>query len=370
MKKGIVLHCAQYAAPYAGNFIRSLTALENRLSSFGIEMAYVFPSEASSQLWWKSFVSAHIAYCVDCGLNAAHTQKLAAIIQKTNPFIIHTHFEGYDELVVRSVKCINSDACIVWHMHDVLTYHQNPLKRLYQHWCFYRHYHCYGKGVAAIGVSQEILSFTSSYRKLFGGSFRKSVVIPNGVDSSRLSQRDWNVNHSSFTFLAFGGRNVQKRIDLLLSSAQKLRESYDIRVLVTEGTDTRDVMNTFFSGNIPEWCQIIPQSDDVNSIFSLADCFVSTSVHETFSYAICEASFYGLPVIQSDIEGTKWNANNPSTFVFSSGSQKELYDVMQCVVNKRKSELWKICEKTRIANMENYGIDRWSERIIDFYEQQ
>lgn len=95
---------------------------------------------------------------------------------------------------------------------------------------------------------------------------------------------------------------------------------------------------------------------------------MSTSVRETFSYAIAEATIYGLPVIQSDIEGTKWNKDNPSTFIFPSGNVDALAETMQKVMQTPYKEMISLCAQTRNNNMRNYSLDSWSGKIIEFFQ--
>lgn len=364
-----ILHCADYAAPYAGNFIRSLVALEQSIIEMGDNMAYVFPSEIRHQDWWNAFSADHEVYTTESCRENERTKELILLINKLQPTIVHTHFEGYDIAVARAVRFTRSHARVVWHMHDMMCYHPNPLKHLYQYWCFFRHYCLYGRDVVAIGVSKQILEFTQRFRGTFGGKFLYAEVVENGVDFSRLCQKNDNSRHKPFSFLSFGGRNVQKRVDLLLEAVSELVSKYDIRVIVTNGVDTANVVRNYFNGTIPSWCTLIPQSDDINSIFAQADCFVSTSVHETFSYAICEAVVYGLPVIQSDIEGTLWNAQNPSTFMFHSGDTKDLKKAVCNVLETESVELHKRCSQSRQAVMAKYGIDGWCNKILNIYHK-
>ena len=360
-----VLHFADYYAPYEGNFINSLVCLENQLTKNRGKVDYVFPMQVAYQPWWEKFSSTHTCH-VTSGTNSIN--EIHDIIEKVNPMIIHTHFEGYDISVSKAINNCHNKAQIVWHMHDVITYHQNPLKRLYQYWRFFLHYFYYGKNVSAIGVSKQILDFTKKYRHMFGGNFLSSELIPNGIDFSRIRKHEKYQTRIPFTFLSYGGRNVQKRIDLLLSAAQDLVSKFEIRIIITKGTDTVAVCETFFGGDIPNWCQLIEQSDDINTILEQADCFVSTSVHETFSYAICEATYFGLPIIQSDIDGTRWNANNPSTFLFRSGDSHDLERAMVEVMKRDEGTLQNDISQTCTNNMK-YGIDNWCERIISFYEK-
>ena len=60
IRNGRLLCIAQYAAPYEGNFIASLEALEAILcKEYKCEVAYVFPRLASSQAWIHKFMLEH-----------------------------------------------------------------------------------------------------------------------------------------------------------------------------------------------------------------------------------------------------------------------------------------------------------------------
>ena len=57
-----IIHIAQYAAPYEGNFIKSLKFLETSLAEIGCKMAYIFPEKAKEQSWWNDFEKSHTVY--------------------------------------------------------------------------------------------------------------------------------------------------------------------------------------------------------------------------------------------------------------------------------------------------------------------
>lgn len=176
--------------------------------------------------------------------------------------------------------------------------------------------------------------------------------------------------NSKFRFLSYGGRNVQKRVDLLIKAALALSGTRDdFEVVITKGTDTEKVVNHIFNGDIPGWLRLIEQTDTIVDLLSSVDCFVSTSVHETFSYAVAEASVFGLPVIQSDIDGTMWNASNPSTFLFQSENVEDLACRMRDVIDLPKEDMRRRCEITRLRNVEQYSFDMWVNKIVDFLER-
>ena len=136
---------------------------------------------------------------------------------------------------------------------------------------------------------------------------------------------------------------------------------------ITIGTDTIDVVSMYFNNEIPSWCHLINQNEDITSIFSFADCFISASVHETFSYAICEASIYGIPIIQSDITGTKWNAINPSVKEFKSLDVAELSNQICSIIETPIDKIKNDCLVTRQNNIKEYSLENWSKKIINFY---
>lgn len=140
-------------------------------------------------------------------------------------------------------------------------------------------------------------------------------------------------------------------------------------VYITRGTDTDDVVLEKFGNNVPIWCHIVDQRENINELYEMADCFVSSSDAETFSYAICETTIANMPVIQSDIDGTMWNADNPSTYLFKQGDSDSLAEAMMNYMISNPKDLQQACLETRRNNLARYGLDAWCERIIRFYEQ-
>lgn len=186
---------------------------------------------------------------------------------------------------------------------------------------------------------------------------------------TRLEKHDASATNRIYTFGAFGGRNTQKRVDLIMHAAKGLADKgYDFNVIVTCGSDTRDVVNDIFGTEVPPYMTLVPQASEINSFYSDIDCFISSSSHETFSYAVAEATITGLPVIQSDIVGTKWNAGNPSVTEFKSGDIFELSAAMEKMLVADKEELSISCEMTRHHNLEFLSLDRWSEGVIQHFK--
>jgi len=127
------------------------------------------------------------------------------------------------------------------------------------------------------------------------------------------------------------------------------------------------VVKEIVGNNIPSWLQLVEQTNDVNQLLNNASCYVSTSVHETMSTAIAEATLAGIPVIQSDIPGTYWNANNPSVFLFKSGNIDDLVTKMEMVIKSNRTQLIEDCRISRQNNLERLQIDTWCKKVLDSY---
>lgn len=373
IKNKTILMVAQYAAPYEGNFVKSLYAIEEKLSNIGCNVSYIWPRDARNKEWFKKAFSSHKFFVVNDNPQKA-VDDIGRILIELHPDIIHTHFDGYDVPVIKALRKLGmeNDVHVVWHLHDHLGFMNDIARKFYQLYGYLMHYGRYAKNVSAIGVGAEVAYFANTWHKLWcGNGFKKIEVIPNAIDTNRISILKQNDKPGN-SFLAFGGRNVQKRIDLLLDAASYINgggKSKFVNVYITRGTDTDDIVMSKFGNNVPEWCHIVEQRENINELFDMADCFVSCSDAETFSYAVCEATIANMPVIQSDIDGTMWNADNPSTFLFKRGRVESLVVAMQRYMDTDSQTLQKKCLLTRQNNTEKFGIDKWSERIIHFYEQ-
>ncbi len=129
---------SQYAAPYRGNFIPSIEFLGDTLEKkYGYNCIYVFPESAKKCEWIKDFQELHhIEFTDDNPRSSKCVQQLKNLFNNYKPTLIHTHFDGYDESVVKASKSY-SGCSIVWHLHDHLSYLNNPLKKTFSTQVFY-----------------------------------------------------------------------------------------------------------------------------------------------------------------------------------------------------------------------------------------
>lgn len=361
-----LLMVAQYAAPYEGNFMKSLYAFEERLKEKGSQVMYVLPQAAKDCDWFEEASRKHKFFLTDNKPSKA-MNDLGRIFLETHPDIVHTHFDGYDIAVVKTLRKLGMNQTeVVWHLHDHIGFMPDLFRTVYQVYSYIRHYGWHGRNVSVIAANYEVGFSANIWNLLWNKQpYKNFAIIPNALDESRISLRK-QLKGRIHSFLAFGGRNKDKRIDLL-ADAGTILGGGNFEIYITNGSDTKQVLYDKFNGSLPEWLHIIEQRENVNEVYDMADCFVSSSDAETFSYAILEATIAGLPVIQSDIQATMWNADNPSTFLFRQGSAEALANAMLKVMHSETNVLQSACEETRKRNLANYSMLRWCEKIEDFY---
>lgn len=371
MKNQTIIHIANYAAPYKGNFIASLETLERQLKENGNNrMVYIFPEECKKQQWIKDFELKRkgCVYFVPSPMRKYYLFldknlifKLEKIFEEEKPNIIHSHFDGYDEYVVKANK-MNSK--IIWHCHNLRTLVKNPLKKMYQKILLYYQYHIIGKNVSIIILGKEF----KKHLEQFG--YKKEVfLLPNGIQEKRISFAK-KVNNDKTIFLNFGGRANDKGLDILLKAIKILIEK-DLKfvVRITEGVDTRKCIKEYFGEKIPTEIEIIPQTEDIANRFHEADWFISSSRRETFSYAIAEAMLSGTPIISSNISGVQWALKQASVISFNNEDFYDLVVKMEQIISGKISINNKNLKDSHEFILENYTATVWAEKIIKYYEK-
>ncbi len=372
MQNKTIMHIAHYAAPYMGNFIESLVALEAELKSSGNRMIYVFPETCKNTAWIHDFSSQHIVYFVESCitkhkffLNKKVICNLIAIFEKEQPDIIHSHFDGYDIPILLAKKKLNLSSPIIWHHHNPKTLMQNPIKRTYQKLCLYRQYQIWGKQAYIIPVSDSCFEEVRSY----GFDMTRAYTINNGICETRIRQKDLNqkTNHEPFTFLCFGGRGDHKGIDILLNAVKLLKDSCAFKLILVKGSDTEQYVASAFGSRPPSEIQLIAPVENINILFDQADCFISSSRRETFSYAVHEAALYGLPIISSDIPALQKINQMPSVFTFPNQDSDALASQMKTLILNQQQDMFSALYETRKYVEDHLTIRRWAQIIIEQY---
>lgn len=167
-----------------------------------------------------------------------------------------------------------------------------------------------------------------SKRKLLNSGFvrDKIFIIPHGVDTEvyfshsennrNILRNQIGVNRDSYCFLNIGAMTFNKGIDLLIEAYSKLFEkNKHIKLILKDqsnlyGNDTRIAISNILKANnkdtdidLIESIILITENLSVtqlNSLYNIADCYVSPYRAEGFNIPVLEAMACGCPVIVSE----------------------------------------------------------------------
>ena len=358
----IVLQVCAYAAPYEGNFIKSLYALENELQSQGHCVYYAFPKIASNISWCQELAKRTKVFF----LPLRHARllpetyiMLRRIVKNEKIDIIHSHFELYD----MACKVASSKHTkVFWHLHDPVNKSPKPGRNIINK----LQYSIFSRNVTLLSVCEHYKDIVLSYG--FKGKAAKTVV--NGIDLERITF-PYEVAEKKYDFLTFGWDFYRKGTDIILNVLKRLaQEGYTFKFLLNCNDKTKPYIETYIGDENPSWLEIGEPVEDINSLFCCSKTFIQASRRETFSYAVCEAAYAGMDVLSSDIYGLEWAHSIPSVSFFENENEIQLYNSLKQRLQKSKTLSGSVVEQSRRVIESDFSLNVWVNRILDEYEIQ
>lgn len=354
---GIILQVCAYGAEYAGNFIASLEVLEEELLKKGYTTIYAFCNKARNKSWCKRIEERTKVYYLpeSKARILPRTYKIFKQIYKDNEVdIVHTHFELYD---IPATVMAKKKTFIYWHLHDPINVSDGVRGLL---WRFQ-----YG----VVGKRAKLLAVSDFYRKKvisIGFAEEQSQVILNGIDTSRLEVGHFS-EKQKYQFLTLGWDFYRKGDDIIIEACKRLYdEGYKFYLLLNGNDSTWPILEQFLkSKEYPFLIKGYP-TKKIGELYKSANIFIQASRKETFSYAVCEASYMGMPVISSDIVGLEWAHQLPTVSFFENENVEDLYDLMKMFLDgKHFTE--KEYYRTKAIIDSEYTIQAWSHKVMKIY---
>lgn len=350
-----VLQVCAYAAPYEGNFIKSLKALQNKLSGYSVETVYAFPESAKNIQWCEELSKTNKVYFLPLSKASVRlsTRRILKRIYKENPDIgiIHSHFELYDIPVVltapKSVK-------VFWHLHDAIQIYTDIKNRLI-------HKVQYG----LLHKKAKLLSVSEKHKDyVLGLGFPKenAFFLPNGLDLERINKVQTDVNERKYDFLIFGWEFERKGVDLCIKAFKKLNETARVGIVATKEIEERIISEY---GEIPG-LEVIELTKDINGLYAKTKCFLHISRAEGLSYALLEAVYAGLPVICSDIKENLFAEKFQSVTMVKNEDIDAIADAMKAQLAKPECEEEAVDSAREIIE-KDYSVTSWVDNVLEHY---
>lgn len=355
-----ILLISNYAAPYRGNFIPSLEAIEQHLPS-GSKVFYAFPLVAQNIHWMQEFALQHKVVFLQTAFygkkpHRASLVQLSRLIKQEQIDVVHTHFiEGNINLWLLK-RC--TKVRFVANLHN----HYIPSGRLWawRAWLFRNTNDC------VIGDSPSVSE--SAYAIQVKRD--KVVTILNSIQFSRLDEYrllDWR-NSAQYALLMFGYPWHRKGVDVVARAVHKLRKEgklIDLYIAQSGGVEATNEGIKQSLGFLPDWVKNLPPTEQLADYYNSADIFISAGREEGLSYSPIEAAYCQCDVICSDIPG------NPTDIPTIGLYSVEDVDALSAMIVERLafSAVKKLDNKQQQHDyvFAHYNVENWAEEIVRTY---
>ncbi len=365
-----ILHLTDYGAPYEGNFVASLRALERLLAERGTGMVYVFPRRAAERPWVQAMMQQTNVRCIERNGFFAYARQVRRLLRENNADILHAHFIHFREkLAALYASCTCGHRVkTVLHLHNHIELPKNALLRLPHRLYFsaVSRFVCCSRSVAehliADGVPRERVTVAEnaiSFARLdsFDPGARAALALPQ---EAKLA-------------LMFGYNYEVKGVDLAVDAVRLLRERTGMPVClaVVVSSHLEEVRGKLCAqlgvSAPPNWVYLLPPREDVASCYHMADVFLSPSRQEGFCYALIEAAYCRTPVLASNIDAQRDLALPQSAF-FSPRDAGALSEALERVLfAPDSSAVYDALEQTGRAVTDTYSLSRWARTVADVY---
>jgi glycosyltransferase involved in cell wall biosynthesis len=352
-------------SPYLGNFMSSQLRLAEAVAKeLRLATHLVLAEGARSQPWRSELERPHLSWSIlPAGGGARRIEHLERVVRECRAAIVHSHFTRAD--LEALVAARRHGAKCVWQMHTGFEAYslRQRLKDLVKVGLLGRRVDC------VVAVSDWIA--TLARRRGFPAS--RVVLIPNAIVLDRFAappdkasaRARFGLDAQADVALALGWWPEAKGADVLLEALERLAERGDgpVGLLVGEERLERFVQEALPAG--APWLRLTRFVEDPAPLYAAADVFVSASRHEGYSYAVGEALACGLPVVLSDIDGTRLFTRAPAAFTFPAGDAAALAEQLARVL--ADPDRGSLGAANRAWAFEHLAIAPWCSRMIALY---
>ena len=368
--QNIVLHLTDYGAPYAGNFIASLSALEELVDGRGGSVAYVLPPRARERAWAQDFSQSHEVRFLEAGGFLSYYRQVRRFLRETNASILHEHFIHFSEKIAAWLAILTCGHRVktVLHLHNHIELPKSPIKRL-PHMLYFHsvsRFVCCSESVAAHLIADGVPKARVS-------------VAENAIAFERLDHYDDTVRASlhlpegAFLALMFGYNFEVKGVDLAVEAVRILHEQEGSPVVLAIALSSNlelvraRILSQLGLSKLPDWILLLPPREDVGSYYHMADVFLSPSRQEGFCYALVEAAYCRTPVLASAIDAQK-DLALPQEAFFPPQNPAALSAAILRVIREMDTPQRRILLAQAADHVaQTYSLSRWAERVFAAY---
>lgn len=213
----------------------------------------------------------------------------------------------------------------------------------------------------------------------------RDEVIAAGFPASRIRYRPNGVNTERFhpngrvppgsrsgplRFLFVGRLDEQKGVPVLFEALARIGKSSDWTLtLHGAGPEEKALRRLAGERGLNERIEFAGFTDDMPAVYRNADLLVLPSLHEGMPNVVLEAMSSGLPVLATDIGGSRELLSDwASNWLVPAGNIERLCEALQRALYER-SPLIELGMRGRREVEENFSYDSIAQRTLEDYEQ-
>lgn len=358
------LQIMSYVAPYPGNFIRAILALELRLAEGGAKCIYVLPKSMESKPWVKAFAAEGRVVAFLSGHILADAATLVGLIRKHRIKIVHSHFvTSAIHLATFLARKVCPSVVSIVHMHNHARRDRSRLKEGLKR--------ALVSPSAYICVSDDVCEDMRAK----GYPTDRCVSVPNAIEFSRLDAFDASpvadVPADKKRVLLFGFDYERKGVDLAIEALRDYDPEHRIVLMIALAANPEQVATKIKNilGDLPAWIRLLPPREDIATYYRHSDAFISPSREEGFCYALVEAAYCGVPLVASDISGQR-SLKIPLTLQFKSEDKRGLYDGMKAATELEPAHRQTVTSKAREYVVSQFRMPDWVDRVVEVYKER
>ena len=355
-KKAIVM-IASYGGPYRGNFIPALIAYSDIVHELGYRSVFIFPKFADGFEWKNDIVSVadKVYYIPYKPYSLDNIKRIRDICFEENAVLLYSRLSGWDITARLAMPSLP----LIWHMEMGLDLSNRRQKIKY--WIKYR---ALGFGKTYhIAVSEAT---TESINSL--GVKNQCEWIPNAIDVTRLKKIKLDCNSATTRILTFAYDPLIKGFDVALDACELLnKDGIRFELWASAQEKTYQYIEKRYGVEKPEWLVLLEPTDDISSLYNSVDIMISPSRSEGFSFCLAEAIYSGLPVVYSDIMGTRWADEMEMAFKFKCEDYVDLAKQIEKCNNADKSTTAQNHNRQIVER--KYLLNVWKKRIRSFLQK-
>jgi glycosyltransferase involved in cell wall biosynthesis len=201
-------------------------------------------------------------------------------------------------------------------------------------------------------------------------------VIENGIDLNRkpthfLQRTDLGLRSDDIVLVSVGRLDYQKGYDILLTALCKAKDSIPNLhlIIVGDGSEKRNLLGLIQKLKIVDRVQLVGYQPDPFPYLVLSDIYVSSSRFEGFGLSVAEAMLSGLPVIATNIEGTRALVRDGKTGIVTE--QDNPLKLAQSIIGLLRNESFKaiLASAGKTLVLEKYSLKEKAQEYEKTYQE-